>query len=79
MGDDDAIDEVKPTYWHGVEIYRWSGITAYAWKGLRLIWHDPRDRENWKLDAIFNRRVVQLGLGPAVFVFYVREDNAAEV
>lgn len=75
MGDDDEMGEIQPEYRFGVEIYRFDGITAYAWRNWRFVWHDPRDRDNWKIDASFRRGHYQIGVGPALFGYVGDESD----
>lgn len=75
MEEDGIIGDAQPARgWFGVEIYRYGILTVYCVGRWRFIWHDPRFRENWQLDATFNDEVRQIGIGPAVFA-YIRRDE----
>jgi len=58
----------------GWEIYS-DSCETYAIRGRwRLIWFNPRYRENWRIEGIVNEGVFQIVLGPLGLV-YVRSDD----
>jgi hypothetical protein len=74
MGDNDgeAID-LRRT-WFGIDVLSDVCMTALLAGRWRLIWHNPRYPENWRVDWIFNEDVRQVGVGP-VEVVYIRSDD----
>jgi hypothetical protein len=75
VGEDNSTNDMPFVPWEwGIEVWRSELMTTYFYKRLRFIWYNPRFRENWQLDAIFNEGVLQIGLGPAVFVYVRFED-----
>lgn len=71
--EEEANEELALERWRfGIEILHSHCMTGYMWGPLRFLWYNPRYRENWKIDAIFNDGVWQVGLGPAVFA-YIRD------
>jgi hypothetical protein len=86
MGDDNPVEGTLPLsqqfaiqrdHWlrkFGFEVYRDYCMNCYLWGRWRFLWYNPRFRENWTIEAIFNEGVWQIGIGPAAIV-YVRSDD----
>jgi hypothetical protein len=90
MGEDNPTEETMPfvyaarlwfvirrDHWLrkcGVDIYRDHCMSVYLKERWRFIWHNPRFRDNWRIDGTCNEGVWQIELGPAVLVYVRSED-----
>jgi hypothetical protein len=74
MGENESPGDARLTQKFGFEIFHDDLLTAFIRGRWRLLWYNPRYRDSWTVDGIFDQSTWQVELGPVVVV-YIRSDN----